>query len=78
MLAAKYFDSKGLTLENWMEGILDGRKGDVLVLNGLCLLIEQHSWVHLKDGKVWCSLCNPLKTHTEVMDQCNLHLAYPG
>ena len=40
MLAAKYFNSKGLTLENWMEGILDGKKGDVLVLHGLCLLIE--------------------------------------
>ena len=78
MLAAKYFNSKGLTLENLMEGILDGRKGDVLLLHGLCLLIEQHAWVHLKDKKVWSSLHNPPKTHTKVMDQCNLHLAYLG
>ena len=35
-----------------MEGILDRRKGDLLVLHGLCLLIEQHARFYLKDGKV--------------------------
>ena len=40
----KYFnrlgmtDSKGLTLDTWMDGIIEGRKDDVLVLYGLCLL----------------------------------------
>ena len=55
----KYFKSKGMTLDNWIEGIVAGCKGDVMVLYGLCLLIERHAWVHLKDGKVWTSLSTP-------------------
>ena len=67
-----------MTLNTWLDGILDGRKGDVLVLHGLCLLMEWHTWVHLNDGKVWTSLRNLPKSHEEVMDQCNLHLTYLG
>ena len=72
-LGTKYFKSKG-----WMEGILAGCKGDVMVLHRLCLLMKKHAWVHLKDGKVWTSLKTPPKLHAMVMDQCNLHLAYLG
>ena len=75
-LGMKYFNSKSMTLVIWMEGILDGQKGDVLVLHGLCLLIERHAWGHLKDNKVWTSLKTSPKLHAHVMDQCNLHLAY--
>ena len=74
----KYFKSKGMTLDMWMEGILAGCKGDVMVLHGLCLLIERHAWVHLKGGKVWTSLRTLPKLHANAMDQCNLHLAYLG
>ena len=58
-----------MTLDTWLDGILDSRKGNVLVLHGLCLLIEWHAWVHLNDGKVWTSLCNLPKSHeaTEVV-----------
>ena len=50
-LSAKYFNSKGMTLNTWMEGIINEHKGDVLVLHGLCLLIE--NW----------KTCKTCKTH---------------
>ena len=49
--ASEYLKSKGLTVELWANGIRDGRKGDVLVLYCLNLLLETHTLVHLKGGK---------------------------
>ena len=77
-LEKAYFKSKGLAIDKWMDGIIKGRKGDVLVLMGLCLLIEKHAHVHLKDGNFWTSLKTVPNTHDESMDHCNLHLAYLG
>ena len=42
-----YMGMKGLTLNNWMEAIMDGRKGDILALYGLSLLTDTHMYVHL-------------------------------
>ena len=77
-LEKAYFKSKGLAIDKWMDGIIKGRKGDVLVLMGLYLLIEKHAHVHLKDGKFWTSLKTVPNNHDELMDHCNLHLAYLG
>ena len=38
LLAATYLN---LTLDNWLNSMHDGCKGDVLALMGLCLLIEK-------------------------------------
>ena len=62
-LAMTYFNSKGLTLDTWMEGILGRRKGHVLVLHGLCLLTERHAWIHLSKEGVWTSLHDKYKSH---------------
>ena len=67
-----------MTVNTWMEGIIGGCKGDVLVLHGLCLLIERYAWVHLNDNKVWTNLKIPPNSHALAMDQCNIHLAYLG
>ena len=77
-LGKKYFKSKGMALDMWMEGILAGCKGNMRVLHGLCLLIKRHAWVHLKGGKVWTSLKTLPKSHANVMDQCKFHLPYLG
>ena len=55
--ASTYLKHKGLTLDNWLDGIQDGCKGDVLSLLGLCLLVEKHVLVHLSKGV----LCSSLK-----------------
>ena len=33
--ASSYLESKGLNIETWIEGIKEGKKGDVLALYGL-------------------------------------------
>ena len=77
-LAATYLSRKGLTLDNWLDSVHDGRKGDVLVLLGLCLLIEKHALVHLKGGVNWTSLKNASILHDEILRKVDLHLVYLG
>ena len=60
-----YLESKGLTIELWADGIFDSRKGDVLVLYTLNLLLEIHTIVHLIDGRMWCTLAQTGPDHTE-------------
>ena len=45
--ASEYLESKGLSIDVWAEGIHDCRKGDVLVLFGLKLLLVTHTVVHV-------------------------------
>ena len=66
-LAAMYLSHKGLTLDNWLNSVHDGQKGDILALLGLCLLIEKHALVHLKGGVNWTSLKNASKLHDEIL-----------
>ena len=56
----------------------DGYKGDVLVLMGLCLLIEKHVMYTFKGGTIWTSLKVILATHDEMIKQVDLHLVYLG
>ena len=77
-LGTKYFDSKSLMLDTWMDGIIEGHTGDTLVLHGLCLLVESHAGVYLKDNKIWTRLKAPPNDHDTAMDQCNIHLTYLG
>ena len=46
-MAKGYLARKGLSLDNWLDSVQEGRKGDVLTLLGLCMLIEKHALVHL-------------------------------
>ena len=76
--ASSYLDSKGLTIELWADGIRDGRKGDMLVLYTLNLLLETHMVVHLKDGHTWSMLAEAGPSHSDDLDHSELHLAYTG
>ena len=66
-LASNYFKRKGLTLENWLDSIQDGRKGDVLSLLSLCMLIEKHVLVHLHNGQIWTSLYDSAGSHDAIL-----------
>ena len=57
-LAFTYLKCKGLFLDNWLDSIQVGCKGDILSLFGLCLLVEKHILVHLSNGLLWSSLKN--------------------
>ena len=77
-MAHQDFNWKDLTMDSWLDSILDGRKGDVLTLQSLCMLTEFHVLVHLKGGKIWTSLKKVPSSHTLIMQQVNLHSVYLG
>ena len=62
----------------WSESITDSRKGDVLVLFGLNLLMEMHCIVHLANGQIWTMLAMLSGAHSTDLQKCDLHLAYIG
>ena len=76
--AVGYLESKGISIEVWADGIWDGRKGDVLVLYTLNLLLETHTIVHLKDGLTWSTLAQKGADHSEDLKCCEIHLTYVG
>ena len=61
-LASNYFKRKGLTLENWLDSVHDGRKSDVLALLSLCMLVEKRVLVHLHNNQIWTSLKDSIST----------------
>ena len=77
-LASNYFKRKGLTLENWLDSIHDGRKGDVLSLLSLCMLVEKHVLVHLHNGEIWTSLYDSAGSHDAILNKVDIHLVYLG
>ena len=76
--ASEYLASKDLTVELWADKIWDGRKGDMLILFTLNLLMEMHTIVHLKDGQTWTTLANPNPNHSDDIKCCEIHLVYVG
>ena len=77
-IGSSYFQSKGLSFQEWAAGILTNIKADFFALYGLCLLTDRHAVIHLKDGKIWTSLKNPLNDHDKILEMCQLHLVYLG
>ena len=68
-MAKLYLDRKGLSLDNWLDSVQDGRKGDVLTLLGLCMLIEKHTLVHLHRGTIWTSLRDSQNSYDEALNR---------
>ena len=77
-LASNYFKRKGLTLENWLDSVHDGRKGDMLSLLSLCMLIEKHVLVHLHNSQIWTSLNDSTGSHDAILSKVDIHLVYLG
>ena len=73
-----YLDSKKLSYKQWLEAIEDGHKGDVLVLYGLSILTEVHTYIHLHDNQFWCTLKRVPESHSEILNMCAKHLLYLG
>ena len=65
-------------MDSWLDSVIDGRKGDVLTLLGLSMLVEKHVLVHLKGGNIWSSLKTIPPKHSDALKQIDLHLVYLG
>ena len=79
-IASTYLKHKGLSLDNWLDSIREGCKGDVLTLLGLCLLVEKHVLVHLSKGMLWSSLkdLKDSQMHDDMIKKTDLHMVYLG
>ena len=73
-----YLKLKGLKLDEWMEGVKNSQRADVLALYGLCQLTDCHCVVHLNQNKVWSTLGDVPDEHNVLMDRCEIHLCYMG
>ena len=76
--AKLYFSQKGLDVKTWSESIVDGRKGDVVVLFALNLMMETHCLVHLANGHTWTTLAKLSGDHQKDLSWCEIHLVYVG
>ena len=76
--AKEYFKSKGISLKVWVMAIREGRKGDILSLYALSLMLDVHVVVHLHNGATWTTLKSPINDHDELLKRCPVHLAYLG
>ena len=75
---ADYLDSKKLSMDQWLKAVKDGHHGDIMYLYVLCLMNGKHACVHLKNNKIWCTLCAVPLNHEELLSRCNIHLVYLG
>ena len=76
--AKAYLDLKKLSLEEWLRCLREGRRGDILCVYLLSLATGVHTFVHLKNNKIWCTLKNVPTSHHELQNQCEQHLVYLG
>ena len=76
--ALDYLQSKGMSLDIWMDAISNGRKGDTLMLYGLSMILDIHTVVHLRNGKIWTTMESPPDDHSDLISKCLIHVAYVG
>ena len=76
--AKAYLDSKRLSLDEWLRCVREGRRGDILCVYLLSLATGVHTFVHLKNNKIWCTLKNVPTSHHELQNHCEQHLVYLG
>ena len=54
--AGEYLESKKLSIEEWLRSVNSGRCGDILSVYMLSIATGVHTMVHLREGKIWCTL----------------------
>ena len=74
--ALDYLQSKGISLDMWMDALSDGCKGDTLMLYGLSMILDIHTVVHLCNGKIWTTMESPPDDHLDLISKCLIHVAY--
>ena len=77
-IAKAYLDSKRLSLDEWLRCVWEGRRGDILCIYLLSLATGVHTFVHLRNNKIWCTLKNVPTSHYEPQNKCEQHLVYLG
>ena len=76
--AKAYLDLKRLSQDEWLRCVWEGRRGDILCVYLLSLATGVHTFVHLKNNKIWCTLQNVPTSHHKLQNQCEQHLFHLG
>ena len=63
-------------MEDWLKSAKDNRRGDILCIYVLSMVTGRHTCIHLRNKKLWCTLHAVPVEHGELLDRCELHLAY--
>ena len=71
----EYLDSKKLLLDDWLQCVNEGRRGDILCVYLLSIATGVHTMIHLKN-KLWCKLRDKPQSHEEMLNCCEKHLVY--
>ena len=77
-IAKDYLASKKLSMDEWLKSVKNRHRGDILCLFLLNIVTGQHSCVHLRLGKIWCTLRSVSTNHDELVSMCDFHLVYLG
>ena len=67
-----------MSLDIWMDALCDGRKGDTLMLYGLSMILDVHTVVHLRNGKIWTMMDSLPDEHSDLISKCLIHAVYLG
>ena len=74
----EYLQSKKLTFDNWMSSVKNHRRGDIVCVYLLSMVTGNHTAIHLKNNKIWCTLKAVPLLHCELVERCPIHLVYMG
>ena len=68
--ASEYLQSKGMSLDIWMDALCEGHKGETLTLYGLSMILDVHTVDHLHNGKIWTMMDSPPDEHAGLISKC--------
>ena len=74
----EYLQSKKLTFDDWMTAVKNHRCGDIVCVYLLSMVTGNHTAIHLKNNKIWCTLKAVPLLHHELVERCPIHLVYIG
>ena len=73
-----YLETKKLSLNGWLSVVKQGHCGDIMMIYISSLMKGLQTGIHLWDGKVWSTLHVTSLLHNELIEWCDMHLAYRG
>ena len=74
----EYLQSKKLSIDDWMTAVKNNRCGDIVCVYLLSMVMGNHTAIHLKNNKIWCTLKSVPLLHHELVEHCPIHLVYMG
>ena len=74
----EYLQSKKLSMDDWMTAVKNNRHGDIMCIYLLSMVTGNHTAIHLKNNKIWCTLKTFPLLHHELVECCPIHLVYMG